>query len=252
MEPKYMDGFTNYDFAVLKAGLKTLGLRYDSEVLETFAKYHSMIVSWNKIVNLTSIVDWEGVVWRHFLDSAAVSISHPFQTTDVLRVLDVGSGAGFPGIPLKIIFPNMKFSLLDSVRKKTRYLESVCDKLKFEHTEVLTGRAENFARNVVHRESYDVVVSRAVAEMNVLLEFTLPFCRIGGTLVAMKGDGVKNELERAEPAVRRLGGELVEVIRCADRYEFMNGSLVIISKVSPTPETFPRRPGIPSKRPLLK
>jgi len=252
MESEYQKGSANYDFSTLESGLKALGLRSDSDVLDAFAKYHSMIVSWNRRVNLTAVVDWESAVLRHFLDSAAVSIACPFQTTEVVRVLDVGSGAGFPGIPLKIIFPSMNLVLLDSVRKKTRYLEYVCDKLKFEHVQVLTGRAENVSRNTGHRESYDIVASRAVAEMNVLLELTLPFCRLGGTLVAMKGDAIKSELERAEPALRRLGGELVEVVKCSDRYDFMKGSLVIISKVSPTPAKFPRRAGIPSKRPLLK
>ena len=237
----------------LKKNLGNMGIRIGEDGANDFIRFHKFLAYWNSKLNLTAVTDWEESVERHYLDSASISLGYPFNTqlnhSDV-KVLDVGSGAGFPGIPLKILFPKIQLTLLDSVNKKTDFLERVVCHLGLDFTCVETERAEILARNDIHRGAYDLVLARAVSKLNVLAELTIPFCKIGGYVIAMKGQKVESEIITSTEAITALGGEIVEVINCNRFHRFLKGYLVVLKKVGPTPNRFPRRPGMPSKRPI--
>jgi len=243
------DMWQNY----LRKCLEEMLLPSSKDAADNFFKFHKFLKIWNSKFNLTAITDWEDSVNRHYLDSASVSLGYPFANRidrGDIQVLDVGSGAGFPGIPLKILFPEIQLTLLDSVRKKTEFMKRASSHLKLEGTYVKRGRAEILARDDRHREVYDLVVARAVSELNALVELTIPFCKIGGYVIAMKGRKAHSEVSTAIEAIEQLGGELDDIIDCNESHGFLKGHLVVISKIASTPERFPRRPGVPTKRPL--
>ncbi|OGO05030.1 MAG: hypothetical protein A2Y60_00930 [Chloroflexi bacterium RBG_13_54_9] len=238
----------------LISGARELGFHLTPHQVEQFETYYQELIQWNKQINLTAIVDYEEVQTKHFLDSLTVALAledgPPLSAS--FRVIDVGSGAGMPGIPFKILYPDVRLVLLDSVGKKTSFLRHVVAKLgpDFIGVEVLTARAENLARENEHREAYDLVLSRAVAELPTLVELTLPFCKIGGVFVAQKKGPIEEEIREAQKAIDLLGGLLrgVKRIKLGDLPE--EHLLVVIEKVTPTPSRYPRRAGIPVKRPL--
>ena len=205
---------------------------------------------WNATVNLTAVSGLEEVQTRHFLDSLAVASALPATVLDGSeRLLDVGTGAGFPGLPLKLAYPRIDLALLEATAKKTAFLRHVVDKLGLEGVDVVTGRAEEEAHRPEMRERFGAVVSRAVARLDVLAELCLPFCAVGGVMIAQKGPKVEEELRQARNAIDILGG------RAKDRGMLVTppvgiGTLVVIEKQRQTPTHYPRRPGIPSKRPL--
>lgn len=240
---------------LLKNNLSKMGLPSSREILGQISGFHDFLKSWNAKVNLTTVVTWEQAVERHYLDSAAVTLAYSFEQKSEdqrIKVLDVGSGGGFPGVPLKILFPDICLTLLDSVRKKTVFLEKATAHLGLKSVEILGRRAESAAKEKQHRQAYDLVVARAVAELRVLAELTLPFCKIGGTVIAIKGENISSELEHSSGAIAKLGGKISAIIDCSDRFEFLKSNLVVISKISETPPGFPRRPGIPLKRPIMR
>ena len=193
----------------------------------------------------------EQVQTWHFLGSLAVSAAFPpGLTRSGGKVLDVGSGAGLPGLPIKIAFPMLTVTLVEATAKKTAFLAHVTRLLGLGDVEVITARAETMAHDPMHREGYDVVLSRGVARLAVLAELTLPFCRLGGVTVAQKGRGIDDEIRQAGTAIAAMGGRLVEVVKVAVEGPAAAGALVVLEKVGPTPERYPRRPGIPAKRPL--
>ena len=245
----------------LNIGAKKLGLQLKSGQLEQFNIYYQELLDWNKRVNLTSITGYEDVQIKHFLDSLTVTLAwQPLVTNADFRLIDVGTGAGMPGMPLKILFPDIKLVLLDSTAKKAAFLHHLKYQLGLDNVEIVVGRAEEIAHQAQYRESFDIVLSRGVAPLATLVELTLPFCLIGGNLIAQKkgaidpvrkSNGVDQEISQATKAISLLGGRLREVKR-VNLEEFTDErQLVIIDKVSPTPQLYPRRPGIPSKRPLL-
>ena len=235
---------------LLATGADDLGVVLDRAQLDQFRCYYGELVQWNSYFNLTGITDYDEVQTRHFLDSLTVGAVLSAEIRRSGRLLDVGSGAGLPGLPLKIAHPGLNVTLLDATAKKTAFLEHVTQVLGLNDVEICTGRAESLAHDPRLRESYDVVVSRAVAKLPVLAELVLPFCRIGGLAVAQKGVSVESELGEAQTAIKALGGAVSEVREVSVPGAVEAGTVVVIEKVSATPDLYPRRPGIPSKRPL--
>jgi 16S rRNA (guanine527-N7)-methyltransferase len=234
-------------------GAKALNLRLTEGQLAAFQTYYEELVAWNQKFNLTAITDYEQVQIRHFLDSLSCFLAE--ETRAALsradaRVIDVGAGAGFPGIPLKLICPATRLTLLEATGKKVTFLEHMIDRLLLRRATAIHARAEELAHDPAHREQYDLVLARAVAEMPVVVEYTLPFCRIGGCVVAQKGEAGGAEAWSADKAIKLLGGELRRVVPVELPGLPEDRSLVVIAKVSPTPGAYPRRPGMPSKRPL--
>ena len=237
----------------LIAGAEKLGFHLIPLQVEQFEIYYRELIQWNKRVNLTAIVDYEEVQIKHFLDSLTVALALEVgtQTDASFHVIDIGTGAGMPGVPFKILFPDVRLVLLDSVGKKTSFLNHLVAKLGLSGVEVLTARAEDLAREEQHREIYDLVLSRAVAELPTLVELTLPFCRIGGIFVAQKkGLIIEEEIKRAQKAIELLGGRLREVKEIKVNGLLEEQLLIIIEKIAPTVSHYPRRAGIPTKRPL--
>ena len=236
---------------ILITGVKKMGLPLSRRQLEQFGIYYQELVDWNRRVNLTSVTDFEGVQVKHFLDSLTVMpLLEKGKGYNNFRVIDVGAGAGFPGLPLKILSPEIDLVLLEATAKKTEFLQHIVRKLELEGVEIVNGRAESIARENQYREKFDIVLSRAVAPLPILVELTLPFCALGGSFIAQKKGDIDAEVSSAEKAIGLLGGSLREVRKI--ELEELNDErfLVIIDKVAPTPPQYPRRPGIPNKRPL--
>lgn len=234
-------------------GAKALNLRLTDRQLAAFQLYYEELVAWNERFNLTAITEFEPVQIRHFLDSLSCLLAEEarraLNRTDA-RIIDVGSGAGFPGLPLKLICPGLHLTLLEATGKKVTFLEHVVERLGLQRVSTIHARAEELAHDPAHRESYDLALARAVADLPVVVEYTLPFCRVGGWLVAQKGEAGAAEAWSAEVAIKLLGGELRRVVPVELPGLPEDRSLVVVEKVGPTPDKYPRRPGMPGKRPL--
>ncbi len=249
--------------ARLEYGASLLGLRLTAEHIRLFQRYYEELVEWNRRFNLTTVVGYEEVQLRHFLDSLSCLLALPGWSREVVgcelpivcqpqpwQCLDVGAGAGFPGVPLKIVCPELRLTLLEATRKKVEFLLHLVDDLGLKQVEVVWDRAESLGRNPAYRERFDVVVARAVADLPILSEYCLPFCRIGGRFIAQKGPEAEREVEDARTAMEQLGGRLREIKEVCLPGQRERRALVVIDKVAHTPPAYPRRPGIPAKRPL--
>jgi len=237
----------------LKSGLDQLMIPYDEELIGSFQVYHQLLESWNNNMNLTSVTAWDMAVSRHYLDSASLVMSEQFSNVCHrvgTSLIDIGTGPGLPGIVLKLLFPELRITLLEASAKKSVFLKEVCDVLSLTDITIVSERAEIQAHVEGYRESFDLVVSRAVAKLNVLAEYCLPLSSIGGNMIAMKGRRVDKELTEAKSAVKKLGGEITEVVNCSTKISGMEGRLVVIKKVKSTPDFYPRRAGVPKKRPI--
>jgi 16S rRNA (guanine527-N7)-methyltransferase len=236
---------------ILNSGAEKLGLHLSPHQLEQFEIYYKELIDWNRRMNLTSITDYEEVQVKHFLDSLTVIPAiRPPEKGRGLNVIDVGTGAGLPGIPLKIMMPDIRLVLLEATAKKTKFLQHLVTSLGLESVEIVVGRAEEAAHDVRFREKSDVVLSRAVASLPALVELTLPFCAVGGRLIAQKKGDIAGEVEKSYKAIETLGGLLREIKPVALEGLDDKRYLVIIDKVKPTPEAYPRRPGLPARKPL--
>ena len=235
----------------LIAGARALGLQLSSRQLEQFNIYYQELVDWNRRLNLTAITSYKEVQIKHFLDSLTVTLAlkPPFDTS--FSLIDIGTGAGLPGTPLKIVFPAIKLVLLEATAKKAVFLDHIRHKLGLDDIEIMVGRAEKTAHEPQAREGFDVVLSRGVAALPTLVELTLPFCAIGGRLIAQKKGAIDLETSQATRAIKVLGGHLRELKRIDLEGLTDERYLVVIDKVSPTPPQYPRRAGVPKKRPLL-
>lgn len=210
--------------------------------------YERELIDWNQRFNLTAIRDVEGIRTKHFLDSFSCALA--WKESPPARLVDVGTGAGFPGLPLKLLYPSMRLTLVESVGKKVKFCEHIVATLGLEGVEVVQARAEDLGQLRAHRERYDWAVARAVAGMPILAEYLLPLVRVGGSILAQKGESGPAEVQAAERALRILGGQVRRVMQVNlpgvvdDRY------LIIVDKTAATPPQYPRKPGVPSKQPL--
>ena len=226
-----------------------LGLQLTTEQLAAFERYKHELIEWNSRFNLTAIRDENGIEIKHFLDSLTCILA--FEPSSPPRsLIDVGTGAGFPGIPLKLIYPHMRLTLVESIQKKAGFCQHVVETLGLRQVTVLAQRAEDVGQDPQHREAYDVATGRAVAPMPTLVEYLLPLVRIGGMVIMQKGENAPAETQQSEKVIARLGGQLRKIMPIAlpavveDRY------LVVLDKVAQTPAEYPRRTGLPAKQPL--
>lgn len=241
-----------YSVAAFKDQLKKLGIELENESgeqkLQQFLIYYEMLVEKNKVMNLTAITEFSDVVTKHFIDS--LSLSKVMDLSQPLRVLDLGTGAGFPGIPLKIIFPKLQIVLMDSLNKRILFLQDVIHKLGLEQITAVHGRAEEMALKAEYREQFDLVVSRAVANLSSLSEYCIPFVKKDNYFISYKSGDVNQEVEEAAYAIERLGGKKEQVYQFLLPNTDISRSFIKIKKIKKTPKAYPRRAGIPSKEPL--
>ena len=236
----------NYNTEKFRQGLNNLKLELTEKQIEQFLTYYEMLIEKNKVMNLTAITEYDEVIEKHFLDS--ISLCQVYDLSKPVKILDMGTGAGFPGVPLKIAFPEVEITLADSLNKRIKFLDEVVEELGLEKVTTVHARAEELARNKEHRESYDLVVSRAVANLSTLGEYCIPFVKMGGNFISYKSGEVDEEVNAAGKAIKILGGEMKDV------YKFdlsdQKRSFIIIEKIKTTPKTYPRKAGTPSKEPL--
>lgn len=228
--------------------LSELGITLTDEQKQQFDKFYELLVEWNKVMNLTGITEYEEVNEKHFVDS--VSIVKAIDISKVDTVIDIGTGAGFPGIPLKIAFPHLKVVLLDSLNKRINFLNTVIDELGLTDIKTIHGRAEDYAKQSEYREKFDLCVSRAVANLSTLSEYCIPYVSVGGMFVPYKSGEIDEEVTNAKKAVHILGGKLEDVVKFQLPGSEIGRSFVKIKKIQNTTKKYPRKAGLPAKEPL--
>lgn len=233
-------------------GARQLGIDLNARRVKQFELYYQKLIEWNEKINLTTIVGYQEAQVKHFLDSISVISALTREEMDKadFSIIDIGTGAGFPGLPLKILLAESRLVLVDSTAKKVAFLRCVTRELGLDNVEIVCGRAEEIAHLPLYRQRFDLALSRAVASLPVLAELALPFCRIGGKFVAQKKGEVEQEMKKAVKAIETLGGKLGQVKRIELEGLRDGRYLVIIDKIYPTPEKYPRRPGVPGRRPI--
>lgn len=234
----------------LKESFSKLNLTLTEKQYQQFLDYYELLVEWNKVMNLTGITEFDEVVMKHFVDSLSFVYAVSAEKSYKVKVLDMGTGAGFPGIPLKIAFPEMEMVLLDSLNKRIKFLSEVIDKLELENITAIHGRAEEFARKEGYREQFDFCVSRAVANLATLSEYCLPYVKKGGYFIPYKSGTIEEEIETSKKAVGILGGKIKEVKTFVLPESDISRALVIIKKEKETHGKYPRSGGKPAKEPI--
>lgn len=233
---------------LLIEALDDMGLSYDDDKLNKFRRYMELILEWNEKVNLTAITDRSEFVKRHYVDSVAICGAPQLKAAK--SIIDVGTGAGFPGIPLAILYPEKRFLLMDSLNKRIRIIEEISREIGLQNVAFRHGRAEEMAQNKAYREQFDFCVSRAVANLAILSEYCLPFVKVGGWFAAYKTGKIEEELRESQRAITLLGGQLEENISLTIKGYDLDHRLLLIKKVKNTLTKYPRKPGTPSKEPL--
>ncbi len=233
----------------MEEGFINLKLPYNEDIEKKFISYRDLLKQWNQKINITSIEDDEEIYLKHFIDS--VLLLNKDNINENKKIIDVGTGGGFPGLPLKIINNNYKITLLDSLRKRIDFLQEVVNALSLSNVKLIHGRAEDFGQNKEHRENYDICVSRAVAPLNVLSEYCIPFVKVGGYFAAYKSNIISQEITNSDNAIEKLGGKLKEIKEISIPGTDIIRKIVIIEKVEPTNKRYPRKAGKPSKEPLI-
>lgn len=228
--------------------LDQIGIVLEKRQMCQFMKYYDLLAEWNTFMNLTAIIEYEEVLTKHFVDS--LSLVKAYDMTNNISLIDIGTGAGFPGIPLKIAFPNIKVTLLDSLNKRVKFLNEVINVLELTNISAVHGRAEDFAKKSMYRESYDICVSRAVANLSTLTELCLPFVKIGGKFISYKSEKVLEEIRTAQNAISILGGKISGQIEFILPESDMYRNLFVIDKIKKTPKQYPRKAGLPAKEPI--
>ena len=234
---------------LLEQGLSQLNIQFTDKQIEQFMKYYDLLIEKNKVMNLTAITDLNEVMTKHFLDS--VLISNVLDMYDFYTLVDVGTGAGFPGISIKILFPHLKDTLIDSLNKRLKFLDDVISELKLDGIETVHGRAEDLGNNDLYREKYDLCVSRAVANISTLSEYCIPFIKLNGYFICYKADGCMNEINIGKNAIKVLGGEIDEIVDFNLPDTDIKRKIINIKKIKNTPKKYPRKPGLPSKEPII-
>ena len=230
----------------LNEKLKLININISEDEIENFKIYMELLLEWNEKINLTAITDENDIVLKHFVDSLTIKK----YISENEKIIDIGTGAGFPGIPLAIMNKYNEITLMDSLNKRIVFLNDVIDKLKLNNVKAIHSRAEELARNKNHREKYDVAVSRAVANLSTLVEYMLPFVRIGGKCICMKGPNIEEELKNAKKAIKELGGEVIKIENFKLPESDNERNIVIIKKIRETSSKYPRKSGTPSKEPI--
>ncbi|WP_066505182.1 16S rRNA (guanine(527)-N(7))-methyltransferase RsmG [Abyssisolibacter fermentans] len=228
---------------------KSINVSLDEKSIEKFDKYKEILKEWNKKMNLTALKEDEDIEIKHFIDSLTILELEYIKDND--KVIDVGTGAGFPGIPLKIVNETIDLTLMDSLNKRINFLSHLVNELNLESVKCKHSRAEELARDKEYREKFDIVVSRAVARLNILCEYCIPFVKKGGYFIAMKGPDVESEVEEASKAIKVLGCKIEEVKKIILPLDNIVHSLIVIKKISNTSTKYPRNPGIPKKNPII-
>ena len=229
----------------LKIKAKQIEIELTKKQIEKYYNYMNLLLEWNEKINLTSIIDPKEIILKHFVDSLTIAK----YIKDDEKLIDVGTGAGFPGIPLSIVKENTDIVLLDSLNKRINFLEEVKENLKLENITTIHGRAEEFGKNKKERETYDIATSRAVAPLNILLEYLLPLVKVGGRAICMKGSNIE-EVENAKNALEILGGQIEKIEEITLPNSDIKRNIIIVKKVKNTPLKYPRKPGTPSKEPI--
>ncbi len=241
---------------LLRQGCAQMGIPLSDEQVAQFQRYYELLVDWNQRMNLTAITEYQAVQTKHFLDSLAglpviaEELGEPLPPKRPLQAIDVGTGAGFPGVPIKIVWPLLRLTLLDGTAKKVRFLETLVQELGLERVRVVQGRAEEVGRTEAFRGQFDLVMARAVARLNTLAEYLLPLARTGGYVVAYKGPSAAQEFMEARRAIETLGGETVRFAPVTVPFLDEERRILLIRKVRRTPRQYPRQQGLPRKRPL--
>ena len=226
--------------------LSYLNIEINNKQIEQFYKYMKLLIEWNKKMNLTAILDPDEIILKHFIDSATIDKIILKNT----NVIDIGTGAGFPGIPIKIINENISVTLLDSLNKRILFLEEVINSLKLKDITAIHSRAEDLGVNKEYREKFDYATSRAVAPLNYLLEYMLPFIKIGGRCICMKGSNVEEEILGAHNALQKLGGKIEQTVKIKLPESDIERNIIIVKKINETSNKYPRKAGMPKKDPL--
>lgn len=237
-----------YNLSSFEWELRKLNIKLDKKQTEQFVLYYETLIEWNRVMNLTGITEWEEVVTKHFIDSLSIVKVCDIDKSD--RMIDIGTGAGFPGIPLKIAFPHLQVVLLDSLKKRIHFLDEVIKVLDLPDITTIHGRAEDFAKQDNYRETFDLCVSRAVAGLNILSEYCIPFVKNGGFFISYKSGKIEEEVKASGRAIKMLGGNMISQVKFYLADTDIERSFVKIEKVKPTPKKYPRKAGLPAKEPL--
>lgn len=234
---------------LLEQACNDLGIRLNKEQIETFMLYKKLLLEWNeKKANLTSITDEREIILKHFVDCLAITTVYDIKADT--KIIDVGTGAGFPGVPLKIVYPDIKVTLLDSLNKRILFLQYLQNELELKDVDCIHSRAEDLGQNKLYREKYDLCASRAVANLSVLAEYCLPFVSIGGSFISFKGADIEDELNQSKTAIKKLGGEIQDVKTIQIPFSDITHSIITIKKLRQTPTPYPRKAGTISKQPI--
>ncbi|MCS4454035.1 16S rRNA (guanine(527)-N(7))-methyltransferase RsmG [Clostridium botulinum] len=232
-------------FNILQSACNDVNLDFNDKKYNQLISYKNLIQEWNKKINLTAIVEDDEIIKKHFIDCIKIFKSSPIG--EAKSLIDIGTGAGFPGIPIKILKEDIEITLLDSLQKRINFLNTVIGELQLKNIQCLHGRAEDYAQEIQHRQKYDIAVSRAVANLAVLSEFCIPFVEKGGYFIAMKGPSVEEEITAATKSIEILGGKIEDIIKIDIEDTDLKHNLVIIKKVKETGKRYPRKPGIIKK-----